>query len=100
SYTDNNPVSRVDHDGAFWISAGKFAGRYIGKGLKYGWKVLKRNYYRMKRPRKKPFVPNSYWSRKASHHSTPGSQHYHNRFYKGRWEKSKVIYDKFGRQRY
>ena len=42
---------------------------------------------------------NNYWGRKASHTGTPNSSYFHYREYKGGLEKSKVIYDEFGRQR-
>ncbi|WP_188386419.1 RHS repeat domain-containing protein, partial [Priestia taiwanensis] len=49
---------------------------------------------------KKPFVPAEYWTRKAPYHSTPSSKVTHYRYYNGKKEKSTVIYDKFGRQKY
>ncbi|MDT0000906.1 hypothetical protein QJV15_08515 [Listeria cossartiae subsp. cayugensis] len=39
-----------------------------------------------------------YWGRKAPQVGTPNSSYYHYREYNGTIEKSKVIYDEFGRQ--
>ncbi|MGK4096203.1 DNRLRE domain-containing protein [Bacillus altitudinis] len=49
---------------------------------------------------KKRFVPDSYWSRKASFVGKPNSRVTHYRLKEGRKEKSTVIYDKFGRKKY
>ena len=48
----------------------------------------------------KPFVPAHHLEKKAPHHATPGSKRIHYRMYKGKKEKSTVIYDGFGRQKY
>ncbi|MGG4154292.1 DNRLRE domain-containing protein [Peribacillus muralis] len=53
-----------------------------------------------KQTSKKTFVPEEYWERKAPQNATPGSKVIHYRQYKGKKEKSTVIYDKFGRQKY
>ncbi|MGE7093147.1 hypothetical protein ACQKII_17150 [Lysinibacillus sp. NPDC048646] len=49
---------------------------------------------------KEPFVPDEYWHRKAPDNATSGSKIGHYRDYKGKKEKSTVIYDDFGRQQY
>ncbi len=49
---------------------------------------------------KEPFVPDEYWQRKAPDNATPGSKIEHYRDYKGKEEKSTVIYDDFGSQHY
>ncbi|MFC5613746.1 LXG domain-containing protein [Metabacillus niabensis] len=49
---------------------------------------------------KEPFVPDEYWRKKAPQNATPGSKIDHYRDYNGKTEKSTVIYDNFGRQKY
>ncbi|WP_214824131.1 hypothetical protein [Exiguobacterium algae] len=49
---------------------------------------------------KEPFVPDEYWRKKAPQNATPGSKIDHYRDYKGKKEKSTVIYDQYGRQKY
>ncbi len=46
------------------------------------------------------FVPDEYWGRKAPIYNTPGLKYDHYREYKGKVERSTVIYDNFGRQSY
>ncbi|SFS45668.1 DNRLRE domain-containing protein [Marininema halotolerans] len=44
---------------------------------------------------------NEYWSkRKAPHLGTPGEKYQHYRWYNGKWERSTVINDHLGRQKY
>ncbi|MGX1434378.1 hypothetical protein ACUXCE_005575, partial [Cytobacillus horneckiae] len=49
---------------------------------------------------KEPFVPDEYWKKKAPQNATPGSKIEHYRDYNGKIEKSTVIYDDFGRQKF
>ncbi|KGR83736.1 hypothetical protein [Lysinibacillus odysseyi] len=49
---------------------------------------------------KELFVPDEYWKSKAPSNATPGLKIEHYRDYNGKKEKSTVIYDDFGRQRY
>ncbi|MCS1350866.1 DNRLRE domain-containing protein [Mechercharimyces sp. CAU 1602] len=49
---------------------------------------------------KDAFVPEEHWEKKAEHFGTPGTQYDHYRYYKGKWEESRVIYDFAGRQQY
>ena len=49
---------------------------------------------------KTPFVPNEYWKRNAPDFNTPGSKITHLKDNKGVVEKSMVIYDDFGRQKW
>ncbi|WP_088825347.1 hypothetical protein [Listeria goaensis] len=57
-------------------------------------------YYRKKAKGQGPFVPAEYWRRNAPMMGKPGSRITHAKLSGGRKEKSTVIYDKFGRQRF
>ena len=51
---------------------------------------------------KKPFVPDEYWQRNAPRNAAPGSKFDHYKINKdtNQLERSKVIYDNYGRQRF
>ncbi|TCT16440.1 putative toxin of predicted polymorphic toxin system [Melghiribacillus thermohalophilus] len=49
---------------------------------------------------KEPFVPDEYWTKKAPQNASPGSKIEHYRYYNGKIEKSTVIYDDYGRQKF
>ena len=47
-----------------------------------------------------PFVPTEYWTKNAPLYSTPGARFYHYKLHGGVVERSRVIYDRFGRLKY
>ncbi len=123
-YGQNNPVMHVDPDGhRIWlaINAGfaaydgykaykktkswKKAGIAAGKGalggaLNKGYRAARSYYFKRKAKKQGPFVPTEYWTRNALKMGSPNSRILHHKLKNGVKEKSTVIYDKYGRQKY
>ncbi|WP_373862740.1 DNRLRE domain-containing protein [Listeria newyorkensis] len=64
------------------------------------YKGARAKYYKYKNKRSKPFVPKSYWSKNASMMGKPSSRVTHYKYSNGFKQRSTVVYDKFGRQRF